>query len=67
MTRRDLFQVLRFKKGLSPPTLRAVPYLESLEQAGRIRQLVNGTHRGYQLTREAAEDLAARMGKPPAP
>lgn len=58
MSRRDLFQVLRFKKGLAPPTVKAAPFLESLEAAGRIRHLVNGRSNGYCLTENAAADLA---------
>lgn len=60
MTRSDLFRLIRERKGLSPPTLRAIPYLESLEAAGRIRQRVNGAHRYFQLTSEAAADLDSR-------
>lgn len=66
MTRSALFRLLRERRGLNPPTLKALPYLESLEQSGRIHQRVNGTHRYFQLTREAAEDLARRFGSRPA-
>lgn len=65
MFRRDLFQRLRNRKGLSPPTVKALPYLESLQKTDRVKLLVNvgvGTSKGhaYQLTQAAYDELRAR-------
>ena len=65
MMKGELFRILRNRKGLTPPTVRAVPLLQSLEAAGRIRHLLNvtkltnqraNTGEAYQLTGEAAAD-----------
>ncbi|TFH58051.1 MAG: DUF3987 domain-containing protein [Gemmatimonadales bacterium] len=68
MLRSALFSKLRNRKGLSPPTVRAAPLLESLEQAGRIEkvavQSVGRTAEAYRLTQAtAAEMVAKRKGK----
>jgi len=66
MLRSKLFSLLRSRKGLSPPTLRAKPFLEDLEVMGRVKHLVRvgkppHTGEAYQLTTEAAEDIKLRI------
>lgn len=60
-----LFHRLRYRKALSPPTVRATPYLESLIAEGRVIHLLGwGPKRGeaYRLSPEAAEEIRARRG-----
>jgi hypothetical protein len=63
MMRSRLFDAVRGVRGLSPPTVRAVPLLESLEASGRIKTLAlrNGQSgkltTWYQLMPEAAEQF----------
>lgn len=60
----QFYQVIRAKRGLSPPTLKAKPFLESLQQAQRIRIFQTGEGRkramAIQLTRATGEQLRAR-------
>jgi hypothetical protein len=62
VSRRQLFNVVRQKAGLSPPSVKALPLLESLEMAGRVEKVVLRTGSGgrpteaYRLTDEAAEE-----------
>jgi len=74
MMKHELFRVLRGRKGLTPPTVKAIPLLESLDAAGRIRHLKGysrlkgkpATGEAYQLTAEAAQDhVPKRRGAKP--
>jgi hypothetical protein len=65
ITRRDLFQVIRNRKDMRPPNVASRPYLESLEQAGRIKRGANTRGEWFQLTAEAAEHI--RQGRPSQP
>jgi hypothetical protein len=61
ITRRDLFAILRSRKGLSPPTIRATPILDTMEASGRINKIDKGGPAGrnreaYQLTARAAAE-----------
>lgn len=64
MTRSELFQILRTKKGLSPPTVKALPLIQSLEASDRIDVRVGTTpnrkNEAYRLTRPALVDLRQR-------
>lgn len=66
MMKSELYSLMRAKKGLSPPTVRATPLLQSLLAAERIYLLQGAkspksrghkTGEAYQLSREAAEDF----------
>ena len=65
MKKHELFRTLRGRKGLTPPTVKAVPLLESLEAAGRIRHSKSGTAETYQLSAEAANDYKPRVRSTP--
>lgn len=56
MKRSALFAIVRFKQGLTPPLVKAVPLLESLEAAGRISRVTLGRAEAYHLVGDAAEE-----------
>ena len=71
--RSTYFDMLRTRKGLCPPTMKAVPLLEDLEKSGRVNHLLNvgkGNTQGqaYQLTKSAAGEIKGRIPSvPPTP
>jgi hypothetical protein len=52
MLRSDLFQIVRRRKGLSPPKRYATPYLESMEAEGRLKITREGRGVRYTLVGE---------------
>lgn len=68
MLQSELFNHLRQRQGLSPPNPKALPFLDSLQQAGRIEKLAGvgrGKGRkgiGYRLVDSVAMDWQRREG-----